>query len=184
VPFALGAQAVPFMQPKDLAVRAAGAPMLLLDAVRAAIRAVDPGQPVSQVRLMSDYVADDLAPHRLQAQLTGVFAAFALVLASIGVCGVLSYTVAQRSREMGVRLALGAERSDLVRWVVARGVRPVLAGLVVGLAVASLLFGVEPRDPLTFGAAAGTLLLVALVACWLPARRASIVDPLAALRSE
>jgi predicted permease len=192
VPFAVGAASVPFMQPKDLAVRATADPMLLLDRVRAAIWEVDPTQPISQVRIMADYVDDDLGPHRLQAQLTGVFAAFALLLAAVGVYGVLSYAVAQRRHEMGLRMALGAERGDLVRWVVARGLRPVLAGVVVGLAaayglaslIAGLLYDVRPRDPLTFAAAAATLLLVALVACWIPARRAAHVDPLTALRAE
>jgi putative ABC transport system permease protein len=193
VPFALGAGAVPFMQPKDLAVRAAaGNPMRLLDGVRAAIWEVDPTQPIAQVRVMADYVADDLAPHRLQAQLTAVFAVFALVLASVGVYGVLSYAVAQRRHEMGLRMALGAQRGDLVRWVVARGLRPVVAGVVVGLGVsyalasliAGLLFDVRARDPLTFTVAAATLLVVALVACWIPARRAARIDPLTALRAE
>ena len=142
--------------------------------------------------IMADYVDDDLAPHRLQAQLTGAFAAFALLLASVGVYGVLSYAVAQRRREMGLRMALGAERRDLVRWVVARGLRPVLGGVAVGLGVAwalahligGLLYDVRPRDPMTFAVAAATLIAVAAVACWLPARRASRVDPLSALRAE
>jgi predicted permease len=193
VELSVGAGTVPFMQPKDLAVRsAAGDPMRLLDGVRAAIWEVDPAQPIAQVRIMADYVADDLAPHRLQAQLTGVFAAFALALASVGVYGVLSYTVAQRRHEVGLRMALGAERRELVRWVVARGLRPVVAGVVLGLGaayaltslIAGLLFDVRPRDPLTFTAAAATLLVVALVACWIPARRAARIDPLSALRAE
>ena len=191
-PFCLGAQSVPFMQPKDLAIRTAADPMTLLAGVRAAIWAVDPAQPISQVRIMADYVDDDLAPHRLQAQLTGVFAAFALLLASVGIYGVLSYAVAQRRHEIGLRMALGAERRDLVRWVVARGLRPVLGGVAVGLGVAwtlahligGLLFDVRPRDPMTFGVAAATLIAVAALASWLPARRASRVDPLSALRSE
>jgi putative ABC transport system permease protein len=192
VPYAAGAQMVGFMQPKDLAVRASVEPALLLGVVRAAIREVDPAQPISQVRVMAEYVSDDLAPRRLQAQLTGAFAAFALLLASVGVYGVLSYAVAQRRHEMGLRLALGAEPGQLMRWVVARGLRPVLGGVVVGLAVAfglahlvaSLLYDVRPRDPLTFAVAAATLLAVAAFACWLPARRASRVDPLSALRTE
>jgi putative ABC transport system permease protein len=181
------------MQPKDLAVRAAaGDPTKLLEGVRAAIWEVDPAQPIAQVRVMADYVTDDLAPHRLQAQLTGVFAAFALLLASIGVYGVLSYTAAQRRHEMGLRMALGAERGDLVRWVIARGLRPVVAGVILGLIVAyalasliaGLLYDVRPRDPSTFALAAATLLAVATFACWLPARRAARIDPLAALRAE
>jgi putative ABC transport system permease protein len=166
--------------------------MPLLDRVRAAIWEVDATQPISQIRIMADYVADDLAPHRLQAQLTGVFAAFALVLASVGVYGVLAYAVEQRRREIGLRMALGAEHGDLVRWVVARGLRPVAAGVVLGLVaayalaslIAGLLYDVRPRDPLTFIAAAATLLVVAAVACWIPARRAARVDPLSALRAE
>ena len=191
-PYYLGAQMVPFMQPKDLAVRTAADPMTLLASVRAAIWSVDPAQPIAQVRIMADYVDDDLAPHRLQAQLTGAFAAFALLLASVGVYGVLSYAVAQRRHEMGLRMALGAQRHDLVRWVVARGLRPVFAGVVVGLAIAyalahligGLLYDVRPRDPMTFAVAAATLIVVAALASWLPARRASRVDPLSALRAE
>jgi putative ABC transport system permease protein len=192
VPYGLAPALVPLLQPKDLAVRTSGDPLLLADAVRAAIWAVDPAQPIAQVHVMADYVADDLAPHRLQAQLVGTFAAFALLLASVGVYGVLSYTVAQRRREMGIRVALGAERRDLVRWVVARGLRPVFAGVAIGVVVAaalarliaSLLYGVAPRDPLTFAIAAATLVVVAALACWLPARRASRVDPWSALRAE
>jgi putative ABC transport system permease protein len=191
--FTLGPWAVPYMQPKDLAVRASfGDPVLLLESVRAAIWAVDPAQPIAQVRVMADYVKEDLAPRRLQAQLTGVFAIFALLLASVGVYGVLAYAVEQRRHEMGLRLALGAQHGDLVRWVVARGLRPVVAGVVLGLGaayglaslIAGLLYDVRPRDPLTFFTAAATLLAVAAVACWIPARRAARVDPLSALRAE
>ncbi|HEX2463532.1 MAG TPA: FtsX-like permease family protein, partial [Thermoanaerobaculia bacterium] len=191
-PYYLGAQSVPFMQPKDLAVRTAADPLTVLASVRSAIWSVDPAQPIAQVRIMADYVDDDLAPHRLQAQLTGAFAVFALLLASVGVYGVLSYAVAQRRHEMGLRMALGAQRGDLVRWVVARGLRPVLAGVAVGLGVAyglahliaGLLYDVRPRDPMTFAIAAATLLAVAALASWLPARRASRIDPLSALRAE
>ncbi len=192
VPATHGRAAIPFMQPKDLAIRTAGDPRTLIDLVRRAILEVDPEQPVSDVRVMADYREQELAPHRFQAQLISGFAALALALASIGVYGVLSYTVARRRREVGLRMALGAGRREVVRWVMAQGLRPILAGLAVGLVfayflaqlVAGLLYGVQPRDPLSYGIAAGVLLAVALAACWLPALRASRVDPFVVLRSE
>ena len=169
-----------------------GGPDALLASVRAAIWAVDPAQPIAQVRIMADYVKEDLAPHRLQAQLTGAFAAFALLLASVGVYGVLSYAVEQRRHEMGLRMALGAERATwCAGWWRAGSVRcspasssgsaslTLLAHLIAGL-----LYDVRPRDPMTFGVAAATLIAVAAIACWMPARRAARVDPLTALRAE
>jgi putative ABC transport system permease protein len=192
IPFIQSRLPLPFMAPKDLAIRASGDPVVLIDAVRRVIRAVDPQQPISQIKVMADYRNEDLAPQRFQAQLMGGFAALALLLASLGVYGVLSYSVAQRRREMGLRLALGAERNQLVRWVVRQGLAPVVFGLAVGLAAAyglahligNLLYEVQPRDPLTFGIAAIALFTTALLACWLPARRASRVDPFVVLRCE
>jgi ABC-type antimicrobial peptide transport system permease subunit len=186
------ANLIPFMAPKDLAIRTTGDPLGLVGAVRQAIWSVDSQQPIAQVRVMADYLDEDLAPDRMQAQLTGTFAGLALLLASLGVYGVLSYTMAQRRREMSLRMALGAQPRALVRWVVFRGLQPVLAGLALGLAaayalaqaIARVLYGVQPRDPLTFGTAGIVLLAVATVACVLPALRAARVDPAVALRSE
>lgn len=185
VPFDQLPQALPFAPPQDLAIRVAGDPASLAQAVRRAIWAVDPQQPVAQVRVLADYLEADLAPHRFQTQLIGAFAVVALVLASIGIYGVLAYTVSQRRREIGVRMALGADRGDVLRLITAQGLRPAFVGLAIGFIAAyglsylisELLHGVGSHDPITFGVSAAVLLSTALLACWIPARRASHVDP-------
>jgi ABC-type antimicrobial peptide transport system permease subunit len=185
-------QALFFAPPQDLAIRAHSDPAALTTAVREAIWAVDSQQPVAQVKVLADYLEEDLAPRRFQMQLLAGFAGLALLLASLGIYGVLSYSVAQRRREIGVRMALGAQASDLVRLVVSQGIGPAAGGLALGLIAAyalahlisGLLYEVSAHDPLTFGAAAAALLAIALLACWIPARRASKVDPLQALRFE
>ena len=143
---------------------------------------------------MNDIIADSLSVRRFSMMLFGAFAALALVLAAIGLYGVVSYLVGQRTHEIGVRLALGAQRGDVLRWVIAQGARMALAGVGIGLVAAlglarvmaqsSLLFGVRAVDPLTFAGVALLLIAVALAACYVPARRATRADPLTALRAE
>jgi ABC-type antimicrobial peptide transport system permease subunit len=141
---------------------------------------------------MERQVADSIAGKRFTMTLLGVFAALALVLASIGIYGVLSYAVGQRTREIGVRMALGAQRLDVLRMVLRDGAQMVLAGVVLGVCGAlaltrlmrSMLYGVQATDPLTFIAVAALLSSVALLACYVPARRAMKVDPMHALRHE
>jgi len=155
------------------------------------IRALDPNLPVASAT-MEDRIARSTAGQRLSAQLMGAFAIVALTLAVIGLYGVVSFSVGQRTREIGVRIALGARPANIARMVLCGAGRLVTAGLLVGAALAfvltrvieALLFDVNPRDPLTFGTVASTLALVALLAAWLPARRAAKVDPMEALRYE
>jgi putative ABC transport system permease protein len=141
---------------------------------------------------MNERLADVVAEPRFQTLLLGLFGLVALALVSAGIYGVVSYSVAQRTHEIGVRMALGAGRRDVLRLVVGQGMKPVLVGLAIGLAGAlaltrlmkALLFGVSSSDPLTFGSIALLLALVALLACWVPARRATRVNPTVALRQE
>jgi putative ABC transport system permease protein len=167
-------------------------PASLAGAIRQAVLAVDPNQPVDQLRTMERMIGDSLAAQRLAARLLGFFATAALFLAALGLYGVISYSVAQRTQEIGVRMALGAQRGSVLSLVVAQGLK--LAGIGVGLglvlavasslALESQLFGVTALDPLTFGAMAAVLLGAAFLASYLPARRATKVNPLQALRYE
>jgi putative ABC transport system permease protein len=178
--------------PENLVVRAARRPEDLADAVRRVIAGVDPDQPVAAVRTMDDILDLDVADRQQQMVLLGAFAGLALLLASIGLYGVLSYAVTQRSREFGLRIALGASAASVMRMVVARGLLLTAAGLTIGLALAwaamralqNLLYGVSAADPRTFGAVIALLTAIAAVACCLPAWRASHVDPMIALREE
>ena len=148
--------------------------------------------PVSTVRTEEEWVSGSAAQPRLNAVLLGVFAAVALIVAAIGVYGVLAYSVTQRTREIGLRMALGAQRSGVLRLVVREGMIVGAIGiafgavgaLALGQVLANLVFGVPVRDPMTFAVVAGILTIVALAACVLPARKASRVDPLVALRTE
>jgi predicted permease len=175
-----------------LHLRAATKPELLLSALRQEIRALDPKLPVYDVRTLEKYRRDYFAKMRIQVLLIGGFGLLALVLASLGLYGVLSYSVAQRSHEIGIRMALGATASDVLRLVVRQGFKLAAIGIALGLAGAlaitrilkSLLHGLSPTDPLTFAVISVLLVLVALVACWLPARRVAKVDPMIALRCE
>ncbi|HEV2176676.1 MAG TPA: ABC transporter permease [Terriglobia bacterium] len=179
----------PFM---DIAVHAAGDPSALSSEVQRAIQSVDKDEPVYNVRTMQEIVARSVSPRRFNMLLLGLFAALALVLAAIGLFGVMSYSVSQRTHEIGIRMALGAERGRVLKAVLAQGLKLTLAGLGAGLvislaltrAMASLLFGVRPADPVTFAAVAVVLTGVALLASYLPARRATKVDPVVALRHE
>jgi len=179
-------------RPRVLFIRATGDPLSVVAAVKDQIWAVDKDQTIWAVRTMDEIVSSSLAPRRFNLLLLGVFAALALVLASVGIYGVISYAVSQRAREIGVRMALGAQASDVLKLVIGQGMKLALAGVAIGL-IASValmrtmknrLFGVSATDPATFAATALLLALVALAACWIPARRATKVDPMIALRGE
>ncbi|HET7295273.1 MAG TPA: FtsX-like permease family protein, partial [Vicinamibacteria bacterium] len=173
-------------------VRTLGNPRPLAAAARTVLHGLDPNLPLLRVQTLEDIVARSIARPRFFAFLLAAFAAMALGLAALGVFGVLSYSVARRSREIGVRLALGARPGDVLRMVVAEAMRLVTAGLVLGLgaalvlarSLASLLFGLGPNDPATLGGATLVLAAAALAACALPSWRAARLDPLQALRTE
>ena len=176
----------------SIVVRATAKPEGLAGAVRAKVREIDPDLPVTKVMTMEDVVAESVWQPRIYSILFAVFATVALLLATVGIYGVMSYTVTARTREFGLRMALGAQSIDLLRLIVGQGMRLALFGVVIGLAGAfaltrllkNLLFEVKATDPLTFFAIAGLLTLVTLAACWVPARRATKVDPMIALRYE
>jgi len=175
-----------------LAIRAKGDPAALANTIRRQVAALDRNQPVLDIGTMEKVVSDSVADRRFQMTLLTIFAAMALILSATGVYSVMAYAVARRTREMGIRLALGAPPRDVLRLVVGQGMKLALAGVGIGLAAAfgltrlmrGLLFGVSALDPLTFVAVALLLTGVALVACCIPARRAMRVDPLTVLRSE
>jgi len=171
---------------------AAGAPHAVLGAVRRELAALDPNLPMGEVRTLEEVRTEAMLPARLMASLMTAFGALALAVAAVGLAGVVAFAVAQRTREMGVRMALGAAGADVERLVVGEGVRLALVGLVVGLAlaagvtqlIASQLYGVGAADPATYLTVATALGVVALLAAWVPARRAARVNPLEALRAE
>jgi putative ABC transport system permease protein len=167
-------------------------PLSLAATIRSAIKQVDQEQYVPAIEPMDQLVAESVGRQRFNMMLLGIFAALALVLAAVGIYGVMSYSVTQRTHEIGIRLALGAQTSDVLRMVVRQGMTLAFIGVVIGLAAAfamtrimsSLLFGVSPTDALTFTAVAVLLTGIALLACLIPARRATRVDPMVALRYE
>jgi ABC-type antimicrobial peptide transport system permease subunit len=173
-----------------LYVRTTSAPASLIAAVRHEVQSLEPNLPLPELRTVAETVSGSLYAARMGARLLAAFGALALLLAAIGVYSVISYGVAQRTREIGVRMALGAGSSDVQGLVLRRGLRLVGLGVVVGLALAavagrfleSFLYGVRGHDPLTFVAVPVVLAAVAFLACLLPARRATKLDPLAALR--
>jgi predicted permease len=182
----------PLMSDASLVVRTTADPATLANTVRQAARSVDPGLPLYQVMTMDEVIAHSLADRRLNLWLLGLFAGMALVLSAAGLYGVISYLVAQRTREIGVRIALGAQTRDVIRLVMRQGAGLTGVGIAAGLlsalaftrVLASLLYGVSAHDPLTFAGIAALLAAVALAATWIPARRAARVDPIQAIRSE
>jgi len=164
----------------------------MVSAVRRRVAALDPEAPVYDVALAEQLVGRSTASRRLDLLLLGIFAALALLLAAVGIYGLLAYTVGRRTREIGIRMALGARPAGMLRLVVGEGMRLVLGGLAIGTAASlaltrlmqSLLYGVKPADPMTFGAVAVLLTAAGALACYLPARRAMKIDPLTALRVE
>jgi putative ABC transport system permease protein len=177
----------PFM---TVVVRTASAPGAFIDPVKKAIAGIDPDQPVSSVETMEEVVRASLGPRRFPMLLLSVFAALALVLAAVGISGVVSYAVTQRTHEIGIRVALGANKMDVLRLVVRQSMLWAGAGTALGILgslgvmrmLGSLLYGVRPADPLVLAAVSALLMGVALLACYVPARRAARVDPMTALR--
>jgi predicted permease len=176
-----------------VAMRAAsGDPMSLLPVVRAEVAALDPDLPLSAAQPLSRIVNESVNEQRFQMTLLAVFAALALALAALGIYGVMAYSVAQRAREIGIRMALGADSSLVLRMVVGGGLRLALAGVALGIVgalagtrlLSALVYQVSTTDPLTLAATAGVLLGSALLASWVPARRATRVDPAVSLRAE
>jgi putative ABC transport system permease protein len=170
-------------------IRTAGDPAAFAPALRREVQALDKDQPIYNVRTMDDEVMNSLGTRRVSMQLFAVFAIAALLLAAIGIYGVMAYSVTQRTQEIGIRMALGAQKSHVLALVIRQGMTLTVIGVVVGLAgafaltrlMANLLFGVAATDPLTFVVIPLLLLFVALVACYLPARRAARLDPTVAL---
>ncbi|HXV64661.1 MAG TPA: ABC transporter permease [Vicinamibacteria bacterium] len=181
-----------FFDPRDLAVRARGDASGLARRIRAEIWAVDPDQPISYTRAMNDILNGSVSTERLQMVVFSIFGAAALLLAALGIYGVLSYAVARRTSEIALRMALGARSSDVLRLVLLQGMRPAVLGVGLGVGAslvvtrffAGMLYGVEPNDPWTLAAITTTLTAVALLACLLPSWRATRVDPLVALRED
>jgi putative ABC transport system permease protein len=180
------------MRSMTVAVRTTLAPDALGPVLSAAARAIDAEQAVSTVRTLQSAVSESTASERLSTTLLGLFAAIAVVLAVVGLCGVTSYLVDQRTHEIGVRMALGARRTDVLRLVFREGLAATAIGVVVGLAgaagaarvIQSMLFGVSAWNLFAFAAGPSVLVLGALAGIWIPARRATAVDPLFALREE
>jgi putative ABC transport system permease protein len=175
-----------------LIAHTAAAPEELAAAMRAAVQAVDPNQPVYRISTMKRFFSDQVAVPRATMFLMGALAVAALILAAVGIYGVMAHAVTQQTHEIGIRTALGATQRDVLRLVVGQGMTLTLIGVVIGLVGAfaltrlmtSLLFGVSATDPVTFTVIALLLTAVALFACYIPARRATKVDPLSALRYE
>jgi putative ABC transport system permease protein len=175
-----------------LVVRSSGSSEPLVAAIRRKVAEVDPTLPVLSVLSMQEVIGNSVSQARVIMQFVSTFAAFSLLLAAIGMYGVMAYSVSQQKQEIGIRLSLGAERHDILKLVVIQGMKLALAGVLIGLMssltlaklLASLLFGVRATEPLVFGGAAAVLSLAALLACYLPALRATRVDPVRVLRSE
>ena len=176
-------------------LRTTGDPGSVVSSVREAVRQVESNLPVSNIRTQIEQADETLSMERLFAKLLTLFGVVAQLLAAIGLYGVMAYSVTQRTHEIGIRMALGADRRRVLRMVLRQGMLLTVVGVAIGVSVAfvltkyletltSMLFGVEPRDPVTFITIAAGLTLVALVACLVPARRATRVDPLTALRYE
>ena len=160
--------------------------------MREAVGEVDKEMPITSLRTMEDYLSESVSQRRFNAILLGAFAILALILAAVGLYGVISYSVLHRTHEIGIRIALGAKRRDVFKLVIGQGMLLALIGVAIGLGAAfaltrlmsGMLYGISPTDPLTFAGIALLLIAVALLACYVPARRATKVDPMVALRCE
>jgi putative ABC transport system permease protein len=191
VPYRQADQVLPVLT-MSLVVRTAGDPLAQTNSIRSVVQNIDPNQPVTAIRSMEENVAQSVSAPRFRTVLLSVFAGIALVLAAVGIFGVMAYSVAQRTRELGLRIALGASRGRVLQLVLAHGVRLTLVGVGIGLVatflltryVSSLLFNVPPYDPMTLVGVVAALVVISLCACYLPARRATLVDPIVALREE
>ena len=176
----------------NLLVRAAGEPSQIMPSVRARLKTIEPALTVFNIRTLFEHVGGSLYVERMESLLLTVFGALALTLTAIGIYGVVAYSVAQRTREVGIRMALGAQKKDVLKMVLAQGVALVAWGAVIGLVacywlsrlVSSQLYGVSAYDPATLVSVVVVLTIVALLATYIPARRATKVDPLVALRYE
>jgi putative ABC transport system permease protein len=181
-----------FYAPKDLVIRSSIPAATLIPAVRGIVQRADPEQPISDIKPLSEIVSDATAARLVQVRILLAFAAIAFVLAAIGIHGLLTFAVSSRQHEIGVRLALGAQRADIVRMVMGKAVILAAAGVIPGLLLAyaagrsmqSLLAGVEPTDVVTFGAAGALCVVMTMVGSLLPTMRAVRVDPATAFRSE
>jgi predicted permease len=164
----------------------------LIQSVQNTVQEVAPNEPIFRLNTMTDYLEYSLSPQKFNSLLLAIFAGLALVLASIGIYGVIAYNVVQRTREIGIRMALGAEKTDVLRLMLRHAVQIGIFGLVVGIgasylaarALSSMLFGVNPHDPFIFLGVAASILIIVMLASYIPARRATRVDPLVALRYE
>ena len=191
VPYRQADQVLP-VAALSVVVRTAGDPLALSNALRSVVRNLDPNQPVTGVRSMEENISQSIAQPRFRTVLLAIFAGIALVLAAVGIFGIMAYSVAQRTRELGLRIALGASRGRVLQLVMGHGARLTLIGVGIGLVVtflmnryvSSLLFNVPPYDPLTLVGVVVALILISLCACYLPARRATLVDPIVALRED
>jgi ABC-type antimicrobial peptide transport system permease subunit len=176
----------------SIAIRARGNPELLADALRNEVHRLDPALAVADVQIMDKIVDSSVSAPRFAFVLVGLFASLAIMLAAIGTYGVIAYMVGRRTQEFGLRIALGAQRTDLLRMVLRESARLALPGALVGVTLtvslgrvlSSLIYNVSPADPVIVGSVAGLVLLIALLAAYLPARRASRTDPMVSLRAE
>lgn len=176
----------------SLVVRTAGDPMAQANSIRALVHGIDANQPITGIQTMEGNVSQSIAEPRFRTVLLAIFAGIALALAAVGIFGVMSYSVAQHTRELGLRIALGSSRSHVLQLILAHGLRLTVAGVVIGLAatflltryVSSMLFNVPPYDPMTLVGVVAVLFVISLCACYLPARRATLVDAMVALREE
>jgi putative ABC transport system permease protein len=176
----------------EFVVHTRGNPNALVPTVRSIVAGLDPNLPIADVRTFEEVLHRSVAPQRLNATLLGIFSGLALLLATTGIYGVLSYSMSRRTSEIGLRVALGASRRNILGMTIGQGMQPALLGIVLGAIGAAwlsryfttLLFGIKPFDVLTYAAVAALLLATALLACYLPGRRAMRIDPMVALRIE